>query len=467
MGGKLWNEEEELVLWTIIIPLSPRRLPPDQATEALSWEDCAILMRDTMRQRRIARGEPEQPDRRNYTYLGLFEHLYQNAVKVGTSRYARKYAAEYRARAAELGIDLTVNGFKPPGSNARLSARTTRRKRVSAATKKREAAGNRAESADSQATVDAPENSSAPVVPTPGWFSSPVARPPTSDGNAYITGPANGYIPAPINANAYSSAPGNGYSAPVTAHPSGSFAGHPPGSGTLYTPYHSAPPGNQYAAHPGDAYSSAPGNAYAPYYPGNAYGFAPAGRGHGSDWASTADQPAARLPGPGTLQQPANMGSSDTPGSDQQTRTTPEERSASESLLSMRQQDFAPGFLARRVAAVATAERAPTLGLEQWRGVRGHPVSNDRGGSSGSRPCHLHFSGLPSVPSLASQRQSPQPAPAAPMVAALSSSSPARTTESGTTASLPADSSAPGATARSGSESPLFVSQGSFDGEGN
>lgn len=64
MGGKLWSEEEERIFWEIIVPRSPRRLPPEQPADALNWSQCADLMREEMDAAGLA-------PRRDYTGLGL------------------------------------------------------------------------------------------------------------------------------------------------------------------------------------------------------------------------------------------------------------------------------------------------------------------------------------------------------------------------------------------------------------
>ncbi|KAK3373819.1 hypothetical protein B0T24DRAFT_276496 [Lasiosphaeria ovina] len=92
MGGKVWSKEEEKVFWRDIIPFSPKRLGIDRANPEKTWTALAVDMTEIMNE--IQADSGEEP-RRNYTYLSLFEHFFQNARNKNYSPFARYYARRY------------------------------------------------------------------------------------------------------------------------------------------------------------------------------------------------------------------------------------------------------------------------------------------------------------------------------------------------------------------------------------
>lgn len=64
MGGKHWNEVEEEVFWTSVVPLSTRRAVRDPNVSTKNWDSLVPVMEREMAARNI-------PPRRSYTGLSL------------------------------------------------------------------------------------------------------------------------------------------------------------------------------------------------------------------------------------------------------------------------------------------------------------------------------------------------------------------------------------------------------------
>ncbi|KAF4584501.1 hypothetical protein GQ602_005874 [Ophiocordyceps camponoti-floridani] len=87
MGGRIWDKNEEEHFWRKIVPRSP--VAADGKGLQLSWAVLAEEMRSKFGR-----------SRREYTWLMLYEHWYQNARTGHSSPNGRHLVAEYKRQIA-------------------------------------------------------------------------------------------------------------------------------------------------------------------------------------------------------------------------------------------------------------------------------------------------------------------------------------------------------------------------------
>ncbi|KAL2760681.1 hypothetical protein ACRALDRAFT_1066839 [Sodiomyces alcalophilus JCM 7366] len=88
MGGKHWSLQEEEIFWTCIVPQSVKRIVSDPSVPPMSWHKLVGVMEAEMSAR-------NQPPRRQYTGLSLFEHFFLNVDQRRFSPNARRFAQHY------------------------------------------------------------------------------------------------------------------------------------------------------------------------------------------------------------------------------------------------------------------------------------------------------------------------------------------------------------------------------------
>lgn len=100
MGGRIWDKNEEEHFWRKIVPRSP--VAADGKGLQLSWAVLAEEMRSKFGR-----------SRREYTWLMLYEHWYQNARTGHSSPNGRHLVAEYKRQIATCvkpaGVTKPVN----------------------------------------------------------------------------------------------------------------------------------------------------------------------------------------------------------------------------------------------------------------------------------------------------------------------------------------------------------------------